>query len=180
MKVNVDLAQTEVMETQSAVTHTHTQAKPRATRPSTQFQHSELTRLTTPLNPTAHRAREKHVYLHTFPLGREGTHRFSVVVIHAAHSRHGVGAIHDKSLRDTGKDVEPDTEDLFSPTRSVRIHPLAAQGTNSFSAGPLHMDLLTDNLCKAGPYQLSRQRGGRAYGRRRTDQYPELGSPKAS
>jgi len=46
------------------------------------------------------------------------------------------------------------------------------------------MDLLTDNLCKAGPYQLSQQRGGRAYGKRRrrrtTDQYPELGSPKAS
>lgn len=103
----------------------------------------------------------KNMFTYThFPLGREGTHRFSVVVIHAAHSRHGVGAIHDKSLSDTGKDVEPDTEDLFSTTRSLHIHPPAAQGTNSFSAGPLHMDLLTDNLCKAGPYQLGRQRGG--------------------
>lgn len=174
MKVNVDPTQTEVMETQSAVTHTHTRAKLRAARPSTQFLHTEQTRLTTPLNPTAHRAHEKHVYLYTFPLGREGTHRFSVVVIHAAHSRHGVGAIHDKSLSDTEKDVEPDTEDLFSTARSLHIHPPAAQGTNSFSAGPLHMDLLTGNLCKAGPYQLSRERGGEvAYGRRRrrTDQY---------
>lgn len=60
-------SQTEVMETQQSYAP-HTQSKHQPD--PQQFQYAERTRFTTPLNPTAHRVHEKHVYLHTLPQER--------------------------------------------------------------------------------------------------------------